>query len=108
MQETQVQSLGVEDPLEKGMATHCSSLAWEIPWTEWPSRLQSMGSQSVGLNWASEHNLTPFFSVVRAEVQKGNHLSKTHSELVGKLSLKFAFPALWPLYLWAHFLADAN
>ena len=49
MQETQVQSLGVEDPLEKGMATQCSSLAWEIPWTERSSRLQSMGSQRFGL-----------------------------------------------------------
>ena len=41
-----VQSLGSEDPLEKGMATHSSVLAWRIPWTEEPSRLQSMGSQS--------------------------------------------------------------
>ena len=39
MQETQVQSLGMGDPLEKGMATHCSILAWEIPWTEKPRRL---------------------------------------------------------------------
>ena len=44
--ETQVQSLGREDPLEKGMATHSSTLAWRIPWTEEPSRLQSMVSQS--------------------------------------------------------------
>ena len=43
--ETQVQSLGLEDPLEKGMATHSSILAWKIPWTEEPGRLQSMGSQ---------------------------------------------------------------
>ena len=42
MQETWVQSLGWEDPLEKGMATHCSILAWRIPWTEEPGRLQSM------------------------------------------------------------------
>ena len=48
MQETQVQSLGWEDPLEKEMATHSSILAWKIPWTEEPSRLQSMGSQRVG------------------------------------------------------------
>ena len=48
MQEMQVQSLGQEDPLEKEMATHCSILAWEIPWTEEPGRLQSMGSQKVG------------------------------------------------------------
>ena len=45
VQETQVQSLGWEDPLEKGKATHSSTLAWKIPWTEEPGRLQSMGSQ---------------------------------------------------------------
>ena len=44
-QETQVQSLSQEDPLEKEMATHSSTLAWKIPWTEEPGRLQSMGSQ---------------------------------------------------------------
>ena len=47
MQEMQVQSLGPEDPLEKGMTTHSSILAWRIPWTEEPARLQSMGSQRV-------------------------------------------------------------
>ena len=45
MQETQVQFLGWGDPLEKEMATHSSILAWRIPWTEEPGRLQSMGSQ---------------------------------------------------------------
>ena len=45
MQETWVQSLGQEDPLEKGMATHSSILAWRIPWTGEPARLQSMRSQ---------------------------------------------------------------
>ena len=48
MQKTQVQSLGWEDLLEKEMATHSSTLAWKIPWTEEPGRLQSMGSQRVG------------------------------------------------------------
>ena len=48
MQETQVQSLGQEDPLKKGMATHSSILAWGIPWTEEPGELQSMGLQRVG------------------------------------------------------------
>ena len=48
MQETWVQSLGWEDPLEEEMATHSSSLAWRIPWTEEPGVLQSMGSQRVG------------------------------------------------------------
>ena len=48
MQEMRVPSLAWEDPLEKEMATHCSILAWEIPWTEEPGRLQCMGSQRVG------------------------------------------------------------
>ena len=48
MQETQVRSLGQEDPLEKEMTTHSSTFAWKIPWTEEPDRLQSMGSQRVG------------------------------------------------------------
>ena len=50
MRETWVQSLGREDPLEKEMATHSSTLAWKIPWTEEPGRLRSMGSQRVGHN----------------------------------------------------------
>ena len=50
MQETQVQSLGQEDLLEKEMATHSSILVWKIPWMEKPGRLQSMGSQRVGHN----------------------------------------------------------
>ena len=50
IQETWVQSLGQENPLEKGMATHCSILDWRILWTEEPGRLQSMGLQSVGYN----------------------------------------------------------
>ena len=48
MQDTRVPSLGWEDPLERKMATHSSTLAWKIPWSEKPGRLQSMGSQRVG------------------------------------------------------------
>ena len=48
MQETWVQSLGWKDPLEKEMAIHSNILAWKIPWTEEPGRLQSTGSQRVG------------------------------------------------------------
>ena len=51
MPETRFQSLGQEDPLEKEMATHPSILAWKIPWTEEPGRLQSMRSQRVGRDW---------------------------------------------------------
>ena len=57
VQETQVRSLGWEDPLEKEMATHPSILAWKISWTEEPGGLQSMGSQRVGHNWVTNtHN----------------------------------------------------
>ena len=50
MQEMWVRSLSWEDPLEEEMATHSSILAWKIPWTEEPGRLQSMGSQRIGQN----------------------------------------------------------
>ena len=58
MQETQVWSLGWEDPLEEEMATHSSILAWKIPWTEEPGGLQSMGWQRVGHNWVTNAHLT--------------------------------------------------
>ena len=67
MQETQVWSLGQEDPLEKEMVTHSSTLAWRIPWTEEPSRLQSMGSQRVGHNWVASLSLSWHFM---GQVQK--------------------------------------
>ena len=58
MQETWVWFLGREDPLEKEMATHSSTLAWRIPWREEPGRLQSMGSQRVGHDWATSLHFT--------------------------------------------------
>ena len=63
MQETRIQSLGREDPLEKEMTTHSSILAWKIPWTEEPGRLQSMESQRVGHDFfkAEEWNLSNLF-----------------------------------------------
>ena len=51
----QVRSLGREDPLEEEIATHSSSLAWKIPWTDEPGGLQSMGSQRVGHNRVTEY-----------------------------------------------------
>ena len=59
--ETQVLSLDPEDPLKKGMATHCTIFAWRIPWTEDPGRLQSMGSQRV------RHNTSTLFMFHRPE-----------------------------------------
>ena len=56
VQETGVQSLGWEDPLEKGTATHSSILAWRIPWTEEPGGLQSTGSHRVGHDSVAKHS----------------------------------------------------
>ena len=60
MQQTWVQSLGWEDPLEKETATHSSILAWRIPWTEEPGGLQSTGSQRVGRDLATKQQLQYF------------------------------------------------
>ena len=59
VQETQVQFLGQEDLLEKEMTTHSSILAWRIPWTEKPGRLQSMGSQRAGHDWVISPTPSP-------------------------------------------------
>ena len=90
MQETQVQSPGWEDPLEQEMATHSSTLAWKIPWTEEPGRLQSMGLQSwtrlsdftslhfIWLDWEGINSLLNFF--IGGRRQKMNiSLKKTHN-----------------------------
>ena len=60
MRETRVRSLGREDPLEKEMATHSSTLAWRIPWREEPGGLQSMGWQRVGHDWATSLHFTSY------------------------------------------------
>ena len=59
-----VWSLGQEDPLEEGMATHSNVLAWRTPWTEEPGGLQSMGSQRIGHDWSdSMHAHTLYFAM---------------------------------------------
>ena len=87
MQETSVRSLGREDPLEKEMAPHSSTLAWRIPWREEPGRLQSMGWQRVRHDWATSLSLfTPFKSC------KGN--SKSHIVVYSWITTFFlAFPS---------------
>ena len=62
MQETQVQSLGQEDPLEKGMATHYNILAWKIPWTEEPDGLQSIVSKELD----TTERLSPYLLICHA------------------------------------------
>ena len=79
MQEMQVRSLGQEDPLEKGMTTHSSILAWRIPWTEEPGGLQSMGLHGAGhdcndLAAANRRNLlitagTGLFSIIASKTE---------------------------------------
>ena len=64
MWETRVRFLGREDPLEKEMAMHSSILAWKIPWTEEPDRLQSMGSQSVRHDWVTSLSFTFYVSSI--------------------------------------------
>ena len=72
MKETWVWSLGREDPLEKEMATHSSTLAWKIPWMEEPGRLQSMGSQRVGQDWVTFFSFfahyTNFFAITHSVI----------------------------------------
>ena len=92
--ETQVWSLGREDPLEKGMATHSSILAWKIPWTEESGGLQSVGSRRVGYDWVrtehwalSEKKIKETFIVWRNEWKK-------------KYLVTFYF--LFPFRLWNH------
>ena len=65
VRETWVQSLGWDDPLEKGMATHSSVLAWRIPWTEEPGGLQSMGSQRVDTTEQLIHSHTHVLTGMR-------------------------------------------
>ena len=62
MQEKWVWHLGQEDPLEKEMETHPSILAWEVPWTEEPGKLQSMGLQRGGYNWMTKHSFREYIS----------------------------------------------
>ena len=68
-----VQSLGWEDPLEKEMTTYFSILAWRIPWTEEPGRLQSMGLQTVGHNLAAEQQQQGCYDHLHC-VDKGNEV----------------------------------
>ena len=72
MQETWVRFLGWEDPLEKEMETHTSILAWRIPWTEEPGRLQSMGSQRVRKDWATSLSFSLFFWFCCCSVTKSS------------------------------------
>jgi len=90
MQETRVRSLGQEDPLEKGMATHSSILAWRIPWTEETGRLLFMGSQRVRHDQAT--NVFTFMwiwaAILANTKEYANHQTIHSSPMLVKLCLK--------------------
>ena len=86
MQETQVQSLGREDPLKKGMATYSSLLAWRIPWIEEPGRLQSMGLQRVRHNWVTNtFSFQPWLLKIECLIDIFSKENKTSQILQKKL-----------------------
>ena len=94
--ETRVQSLVWEDPLEKEVAIHSSTIAWKIPWTEEPGRLQSMGSQRVGHDWAtslhSRVHLAPCLeNTNNTYIIQVQHLVEQGRELLGWPKSSFEF-----------------
>ena len=95
MRETRVQSLGWEDLLEKEMATHSSTLAWKIPWMEEPGRLQSMGSQRVGHDWATSLSLsyksvsTMLDEGLTKNIERDGEIGNYKLNEIGTLSMKF-------------------
>ena len=88
-QDTWVRSLGQENPLEKGMATHSSILAWKTPWTEEPGRLHSRGLQRVRQNWATKHIYPSFGQARNLDVNFKSLISLT---LNVKPNTNFCFP----------------
>ena len=95
MRETWVRSLGQEDPLEKEMATHSSILAWKIPWTEDPDRLQSMGSQRVRHDWETSltHSLIITYNY---KIQPVHSKGDQSWVFIGRTDAKAETPILWP------------
>ena len=86
MRETWVQSLGQEDPLEKEMAIHSSTIDWKIPWTEEPGRLQSVGLQRVGRDWATSLSLSKCLknNMFAFDKVRWKHSVKISSLVLGK------------------------
>ena len=95
MRETPVQSLGWEDPLEKEMAIYSSTIAWKIPWTEEPGRLQSMGSQRVRHDSAISLSFSLTFSLKPGEI---NHfLVQQLTDNVGKAAVN-VIACIWDIF----------
>ena len=100
-QETWIQSLGQEDPLEKEMATHSSILAWKVPWTEVPGRLQSSGLQRVRHDWATEHTYTYRWSKAKIHIKVNREKARFYSFI----DMVITLPSMGILCTW---LLDEN
>ena len=98
MQETRVQSLGREDPLEKEMATHSSISAWKIPWTEEPGRLQSMGSQRLRHDFSTTEINSLFFSTTEINSLSTRNVPDTERNhtFTHTCTHIHTHPTLWP------------
>ena len=108
VQDTRVQSLGLEDSLEKVMATHSSLLAWRIPWTEQPGGLQSIWSQRVGHNWVThthththKSHVTLAIHILTLTLRGLNHqrflFYSSYMPVSGQLVALFhTYPIQWP------------
>ena len=117
IQETWVQSLCWEVPLKEGMAPHSSILAWRIPWTEEPGRLQSMGSQRAGHDWATNtHTHTHTHTHRCSAIIQGNLLPKEEKNkfwdtikcLSYSIQTEFqAEVAPWWVYIWCDIILKA-
>ena len=119
MQKTKVQSEGWEDPLEKRMAIHSSILAWRIPWTEKPGRLQFMGSQRVRHDWATNTHtkrvLVPGNQLLEHGPKPKPESLKQGSVVYQKKAVKSdkskynpIYNLKFSLYVWASYLAYLN
>ena len=106
MQETRVRSLGWEDPLEKEMAIYSRTIAWKIPWTEEPGRLQSMESQRVGHDWATSLSLH-FGTWKDLEVEKLSLLldAEVFCFDYEEVSVKYPPAIPWAQFLWWRYIS---
>ena len=98
MQDTQVQSLGREDALEKGLATHSRILAWRIPWTEEPGGLQSMGLQRVRHDWGTNSTDVPVNENIGTWLEVAMEHRKPWTWLVTWAYCIFRISSVWQKY----------
>ena len=102
LRETRVQSLGWEALLEKEMATHSSTLAWKIPWTKEPGRLQSMGSQRVTHDWTTSLSLLDILLISHHHKKKGEYSTIRYFETQRERERETTFTSFITVYCYNH------